>query len=102
MSEAIEKLISELEYEYDQDEGFLGLLRDGHFDNLALDRFLRLLQSVDLVTGSSIDRRLVALLWYVPLFMQWQERRLSANQQETLQTAINKVTSQLERILGVP
>lgn len=102
MTQDAKQLISDLEAEYDQDEGFLGLLRTGHFDSLARDRFLRLLQSIDLGTGGSIDRRVVALLWYVPLFMQWQERRLDADERVALQAAANRVTSELERILGVP
>ena len=96
------KLIPGLEAEYDQDDGFLGLLRAGHFDGLARDRFFRLLQSIDPGTSGSIDRRVVALLWYVPLFMQWQERRLDTAEREALQAAANRVTSELERILGVP
>lgn len=96
------KLIPDLEAEYDQDEGFLGLLRAGHFDSLARDRFFRLLQSIDPGTSGSIDRRVVALLWYVPMFMEWQERRLDADEQEALRAAANRVTSELERILGMP
>jgi hypothetical protein len=102
MTRDAKQLISDLEAEYDQDEGFLGLLRAGHFDSLARDRFFRLLQSIDLGAHASIDRRVVALLWYVPLFMQWQERRLDTDEREALQAAANRVTSQLERILGVP
>jgi len=102
MSDETKKLITELEREYDQDEGFLGLLRNGHFNSSARDRFVRLLQSIDIGTGGSVDRRVVALLWYVPLFMQWQERRLDADEREALQSAANRVTSELERILGVP
>ncbi len=102
MSDETKKLITELEREYDQDEGFLGLLRNGHFNSIARDRFVRLLQSIDIGTGGSVDRRVVALLWYVPLFMQWQERRLDADEREALQSAANRVTSELERILGVP
>ncbi len=98
----VEGLISDLEAEYDQDLGFLGLLRAGHFDSLARDRFLRLLESIDLGAGGPIDRRVVALLWYVPLFMQWQEPRLDADERQALQAATNRVTSELERILGVP
>jgi hypothetical protein len=97
-----ERLISELEAEYDQDQGFLGLLRAGHFDSLARDRFLRLLQSIDLGSSGPIDRRIVALLWYIPLFMQWQERRLDPDERLALQEAASHVTTQLERILGVP
>jgi len=102
MKQDAKQLIAALEAEYDQDEGFLGLLRTGHFDSLARDRFLRLLESIDLGADVSIDRRVVAILWYVPLFMQWQERRLDAEEREALQAAANRVTSQLERILGVP
>jgi hypothetical protein len=82
MTRDAKQLISDLEAEYDQDEGFLGLLRTGHFDSLARDRFFR--------------------LWYMPLFMQWQERRLDTDEREALQAAANRVTSELERILGVP
>lgn len=102
MTQDAKQLISDLEAEYDQEEGFLGLLRSGHFDSLARDRFLRLLQSIDLGTSGSIDRHVVALLWYVPLFMQWQERQLDADERKALQAATNRVTSELERILGVP
>jgi hypothetical protein len=38
----------------------------------------------------------------MPLFMQWQERRLDTDEREALQAAANRVTSELERILGVP
>jgi hypothetical protein len=95
-------LISELEAEYDQEEGFLGLLRGGHFDTRARDRFLRLLDSVDLGPGEMISRRLVALLWYVPLLLQWQARRLDEEERVALQEVIDQVTNQLERVLGVP
>jgi hypothetical protein len=95
-------LISRLEAEYDLEEGFLGLLRGGHFDTRARDRFLRLLESIDLGTSDAIDRRLVALLWYMPLLMQWQAERLDEKEQADLHEALNRPTNQLERILGVP
>jgi hypothetical protein len=96
------QLISDLEAEYDQDYGFLGLLRAGHFDSLARDRFFRLLDSIDLGSGGSIDRRVVALLWFIPLLMQWQEDRFDTDERQALEAATNRATSALERILGVP
>jgi|SRR5665213_478292 len=102
MTDDDKNLIAELEAAYDLDEGFLGLLRGGHFDSLARDRFLHLLEGVDLGTSAVIDRRLVALLWYVPLFMQWQQERLDDEEKSYLLAAIDQVTNQLERILGVP
>lgn len=98
----VKQLISDLEAEYDQEQGFLGLLRAGHFDSIARDRFFRLLESIDLGAGGLIDRRVVALLWYVPMFMQWQERRLDGDERQALQAATNRVTAELERILGAP
>lgn len=96
------QLISDLEAEYDQEEGFLGLLRSGHFDTLARDRFLSLLNSIETGRGEVINRRLVALLWYMPLFLQWQDRRLDEEEKVALQQVTDQVTNRLEHILGVP
>lgn len=102
MSDNAKQLIADLEAAYDLEEGFLGLLRGGHFDSRARDRFLRLLESIDPGAADTIDRRLVGLLWYVPLFMQWQAERLDDDEQVALQAVTDQVTNQLERILGVP
>ncbi|HET6383905.1 MAG TPA: hypothetical protein VFJ58_10980 [Armatimonadota bacterium] len=96
------ELIKKLEYEYDQGEGFLGLLRSGRFSAPAAARFRRLLQAVDPGDEGVIDRRVVALLWYVPLIMQWQEPRLSRPDAESMRRTLEWVTAELERILGVP
>jgi hypothetical protein len=97
-----DRLISDIEAEYDLAEGFLGLLRGGHFDTRARDRFMRLLESVDLGQSEMINRRIVALLWYIPLFLQWQGRRLDEDEKLLLKQVSDQVTNQLERILGVP
>jgi hypothetical protein len=102
MTDETERLIAELEAAYDLEDGFLGLLRGGHFDRVARDRFLRLLETIDLAPTAPINRRLVGLLWYAPMFMQWQLERLDDEEQSALLAAIDQVTSQLERILGVP
>jgi hypothetical protein len=102
MTNDARQLISDIEAEYDLDEGFLGLLRGGHFDTRARDRFLQLLDSVDLGQGEMISRRIVALLWYIPPFLQWQIMRLDEDERKSLQRVLDHVTNQLERILGVP
>jgi hypothetical protein len=96
------KLIAQLEAMHDFDDGFLGLLHGGHFDSLARDHFLRLLESIDLGAADTINRRVVGLLWYVPLFMQWKLERLDDDDQIALRAAIDQATNQLERTLGVP
>lgn len=102
MTKDVKRVISSLEAEYDQEDGFLGLLRGGHFDTRARDRFLELLVSIDLGPSETINRRLVALLWYLPLLLEWQKRRLDEEQRKALDQVMDEVTSQLERILGVP
>lgn len=102
MTDDVKQLIADLEAEYDREGGFLGLLRGGHFDTRARDRFLRLLDSIDLGQTETINRRVVALLWYVPLFLQWQDRRLDDEERAALRQVGDRVTNQLERILGVP
>jgi hypothetical protein len=51
-----------------------------------------------------IDRRLVALLWYLPLFIQWQIHRVEEAGGDPIRVSavVDKVTSRLEEILGVP
>ncbi|MGH3322482.1 MAG: hypothetical protein ACRDN9_20360 [Streptosporangiaceae bacterium] len=68
----------------------------------ARDRFMRLLESVDLGQAEVIDHRLVALLWHVPLFLQWQGRRLDDEERAALQQVLDRATNQRERVLGVP
>jgi hypothetical protein len=102
MTNEVKKLIADVESEYDRDDGFLGLLRGGHFDTLARDRYLRLLQSIDFDGFEMVDRRLVALFLYMPLFLQWQEPRLDDDERNALGQTVDRVTSELERILGVP
>lgn len=102
MTSDVHGLISALEAEYDFDAGFLGLLRGGHFDTRARDRFLRLLESIDLGSSDVVNRRLISLLWYLPEFLRWQSDRLGDEEIGQLHDTLNQVMSQLERILGIP
>lgn len=102
MNSDTDALIGRLEAEYDLENGFLGLLRGGHFDTRAADRFLRLLGTIDLGDGDVIHRRVVTLLWFIPVFLQWQEHRLDEDEWAALRRVIDAATNQLERILGIP
>lgn len=78
------------------------MLRRGHFDTRACDRYIRLLETVDLGEESVVDRRIVSVLWYMPLLIEWQRDRLDQDEHNALAPVLDKVTSELERILGVP
>lgn len=96
--------IKDLENEWELETGFFGKLRLGSFDPIGLDRVVRIIKSIELKNASMIDRRLVSLTWYIPLFMNWQRERFLQNNAELdkLDHAINQLTSLLEAILGVP
>jgi len=98
------KLIESLEYEWSLENGFLGLLRAGEFSNNGLARLLGVLDTIDLDDQKIIDRRLVSLLWYMPIFMDWQRERLEENGVDLvkLDSAITEIDNRLEGILGIP
>jgi hypothetical protein len=100
----IAHLIDILEAEYDLENGFLGLLRQGIFDPGGLDRLIAILTSIDLSNESVVDRRLVALLWMIPTLMSWQIPRVSelGGSISPLQHGIDKIQSLLMSILGTP
>lgn len=61
--------IAGLEREWDFDSGFFGLLRRGAFETQTFSRLVQTLNLIELPNDQVINRRVVALLWYMPLFM---------------------------------
>lgn len=102
--EEVNELVDRLDMEWDQDTGFLGQLRTGVLDRQAYERFIALVRSVKL-KGATMDRRLVKVLWFIPLYMEWQTDRLqrtsgvSAIEYSRYQTPVLDV---LYRVLGLP
>ena len=66
------ELIQALEAEFDRSNGFIGQLKDLTFDREAHERFFALLESIDLGHSESLNRRVVELLWMLPLILQWR------------------------------
>ena len=100
----IQRINQLLEVEWDLSEGFLGRLRGGYYDHTGFLRFEQLLQSIRLDEDKPLDRRFVALTWYVPLFMSWQRERVKevSGSTKELDAAITKIHNLLEKLLGVP
>ena len=97
-----EEQILQLESAWDS-EGFLGHLRDGKFDNNLYQDFIFLLHSISFDEDALISKKIISLLWYIPLFMEWQRERvqntISVNEYDLKRTSI---ANELERILGIP
>ena len=63
-----------------------------------------MLERIKLSDDASVDRRLVALLWYIPVFLRWQKERVQEKRGDVaaFDRVINRVQGILEEILGVP
>jgi hypothetical protein len=96
--------IENLEREWDFDTGFFGLLRKGELDTGSLNRLVKTLSVLDYDDHDIVDRRVVSLLWYMPLFMGWQKENVEENGGDLadLESASNLVQNHVERILGIP
>lgn len=97
----LDELIERIDLEYDRADGFLGRLRSGVHDPVGAARLLGVLRSLELDEGP-VDRRLVQLLWYMPIFMEWQKARLSVSDAAATEETLGEVMAVLEDVLGVP
>jgi hypothetical protein len=97
-------VIPALEREWAQPDGFFGRLRMGVFDSDGFERVVRLIKSIHIDDRLVIDRRLVSLTWYMPLFMLWQRESLNARgmSAQELDRACNHVEDLVENLLGLP
>ncbi len=92
-------LIDELEREWEAEDGFFGRLRFSGFDKEGFDRVEALLEKID-SNADSFPRRLVSLVWFMPLFMSWQTAPNIS--QEEYQGHCNRVESLVIKALGAP
>jgi hypothetical protein len=100
----LENFIASIESEWEPEGGFFWSIRQGYFRQPDFDRALAKMVAVPSASSDLIPARLVSVLWYVPIFMHWQTERVkegggSASEYEV---ATNKMTAEVERILGVP
>lgn len=97
-------LVSALEYEW-EDGGFLEQLRQGKFDQAGYERLLSTLTNLRLSDDEEyVHRRVVELLWFIPLFMSWQKERVEekGGNIALYEEAFHAVLQHIYRILGTP
>jgi hypothetical protein len=95
-----DNLVVALENEYDPEEGFIGRVRYGGFDEPQLIRLIGVLTKCPSIDVASPDPRMIKLVWYMP----WIAQRLTAEgaKADDLQHARDQIFREVERILGVP
>lgn len=99
-----QEIIKALELEWNLEYGSLGMLRRGEFDIGKFDRLITLLKSIELGDEVLIQKKIVSLIWYIPLFLFWQKERLlnKGNTTKDLDRVINIIEEIIEKILGIP
>ena len=100
----LQLVIRRIEDEWNEPNGFFFRLREGEFDAASSGRVIDVLNAIQIGEVAYIHRRLVSLLWYMPIFMEWQVERVKKceGDTESLTKSIVHIRNQLEIILGVP
>jgi len=100
----INDFINAIETEWEPDSGFFWKVRQGDFDRQGYTRTLSKLQAMTIDANRDLPRRLVSVLWYIPLFMSWQVERVreAGGDDKDYQIAITAATNEVERLLGTP
>ncbi|HEX4442794.1 MAG TPA: hypothetical protein VHZ81_04415 [Galbitalea sp.] len=96
----LEEAMEELDHAWDEDEGFLGKLHYRNFDKVASARFIAALRMIPTQTGDFVSRDLVRTLWQLPSIISWKSGDVG-DHEETLQSVLIEVDSELSRIFGV-
>ena len=94
--------VQRLETAWSDEDGFLFQLRMGKFDGSKAESLVATLKDIEPGEAEPVARRAVSLLWYLPLFIGWQQERVDQKDVKALERVEVLVTNELERILGVP
>ncbi|GGY15729.1 hypothetical protein GCM10010358_79510 [Streptomyces minutiscleroticus] len=98
------QVLEALDLAWDPDQGALGKLRAGDFDADLADRYVGLLNSIEVMEGESLHQDLVRLLWFAPLFSEWQVERAVKRgaDQQAVSNFCDLVRERVMEILGTP
>jgi hypothetical protein len=96
--------IRELEQFWEPDEGVFWKLREGTLDLEGLEKVAQRLDKVQITEDCELPRRFVSLVWFIPIFFEWQRDRLSERGGDMKEFANlqNRLTGAVQRVLGVP
>jgi hypothetical protein len=98
------EVLAALDLAWDDEEGPLGKLRSGRFDPILAGRYIDLLNSIEISKGQALHPDFVRLVWFAPLFSEWQiERAVKRGSNERdVRDFCDMVRERMMEILGVP
>jgi hypothetical protein len=103
----MENLFLKIGESWEEPDGFFYMLRDQHVDFQKGNALLELLGHLDFDEHERIEKYKISLLWYIPIYMEWQFERLKdfEKDKEILSKYSNLqglILNEVERILGTP
>ena len=98
------QVLEALDLAWDPDQGPLGKLRQGVFDAELADRYVDLLNSIEITEGECLHQDFVRLLWFAPLFAEWQIERAvkSGADQQAVSNFCDLVRERVMEVFGTP
>ncbi|MEU5161571.1 hypothetical protein AB0G74_18455 [Streptomyces sp. NPDC020875] len=98
------ELLELLDEAWDDESGFLGKLRSGEFDPVAGEAYVALLSRIPPAAGETVETRLVQLIWFAPMFIEWQMDRAVKNEDDLKQLShiATQVHEAVSGVLGIP
>ncbi|WP_229068505.1 hypothetical protein [Actinoplanes sp. DH11] len=98
-----DELLASLDDAWDEDEGFLGKLRAGVFDEIGGVAYVALLRSIPPI-GETVESELVKLIWFAPQFVTWQIERATRGEAEAarLRRVADQIHEAVADVLGIP
>jgi len=105
MDQQTAQWIAMLEAEFDEPNGFIWKVRyGGDFTTEDGERLIRKLSEIRPPKDQPLERRLVSIVWFLPLLLMWQKERVAegGGDSEQLQRVTERVTNLVIEILGVP
>jgi hypothetical protein len=97
------KFIDHMEVEWDEG-GFFEKIRNGNYDSSRANYIIDLICSLETNGQDFLPKRLISLIWYIPIFLDWQVDRVTEQGGDTI--AFDKfrtnILNKLQDALGVP
>lgn len=98
------RIVEELERFWEPDDGVFWRLRQGNLDPQGLESVAARLESIEVAEDTQLPRRFVSLVWFIPIFMEWQRDRVreQGGDMQEFAKLQNRLTGVVQRLLGVP
>jgi len=84
------------------DTGFLNQLREGAFSRELYNRLYSAIMQLDIQEHEQIDRELIRLLWFIPIFMYRMKEYFPDIPSKECDALREQLENAIERVFGYP